>query len=172
MNKRGQIYLAAAVIIILVIFGLVAVSNYAKPKDETVIYDLKKELNLETGQVIDSAIYNRENTHEMIVNWTDRYVQGMEGKEVGNWVFVYGDSSNVTVITIKNESAGTISLIGLGGTNIQTIIPENKREAKNYKDINSVNVSIGGYDYNFQLREGQNFMFLIKKEGYIEESEK
>ena len=58
ISKKGQLYIITIAIIITVLVGLTAVSNYVrtKPRD-TKIYDLGKEFNIETGNVIDYGIY-------------------------------------------------------------------------------------------------------------------
>ena len=51
-NKRGQLYLIAALIIVFVIIGFFSLGNYAKKqKTDVKIYDIAKELEIETGNV-------------------------------------------------------------------------------------------------------------------------
>ena len=58
MKTKGQFYLMAAIVIIVVIISFAAVSNYAKKKAEIKIYDLGDELGIESEQVIDYGTYN------------------------------------------------------------------------------------------------------------------
>ena len=55
-NKKGQFYLLAAIIIIIVIVGFATVSNYLKKKGTVKLYDIKDELQIESGEVLEYGI--------------------------------------------------------------------------------------------------------------------
>ena len=59
MDKRGQFFLIAAVVIIGLIIGLSVVYNSVKaPKEDSQVYDLSKEIDYESAQVIDHGTFN------------------------------------------------------------------------------------------------------------------
>ncbi len=167
MNKRGQIYLIAAMIIIVIIISLTATANYiiTKPKP-TRFYDMSKWLGDETYRVIDYSIVKDQGVSGMIQNFTEEYfVPYMDSKDkLTGMLFVYGDYENVRVVDYKEASIGSIKLT-IGGTgyaiDVQTprkyesIIPTN-----NQRDVD---ITIGNSTYNFKLNKGENFIFLIKK---------
>ena len=167
-GKKGQFYLLAAIVIIAVIFGLTTVRNYAKtPNENTVVYDLKEELNLETGHVVDWTIYNKKNTSIVVENWKEIYVRSREDKEVENWIFVYGDKENITVLTFENITAGTVSLnLGASSSSIQITGDEKKKDTFK-RQSDEISISLNDINYNFTLDKDKNFIFLIKKGGYI-----
>lgn len=165
-SKRGQFYLVAAIIIALVVFSLATISNYAKEnKEEPIVFDLKKELNLETGKVVDFAIYNKSDTNYLIENWTKVYVESQKGKDVENWVFVYGTPGVISVLTFAKESAGK--------TCIETSATKTCYDAKHTTTTNQrvdgteIIVTLEGFSYNFNMTSGKNFAFVINKEGYV-----
>ena len=65
MNKRGQFYLVAAVIIVLVVIGISSVKTYSVIKSEPQnLEDLSLELSEETARIVDYGVYNGENKIE------------------------------------------------------------------------------------------------------------
>ncbi len=166
-SKKGQIYLIAAIIIIITIIGLASITNYTiTGKKPVKFYDLSSELNQESSRVVEYGIYNERELPGLIEDFTDTYFIGYsEEKEKGTeLVFVYGNKKNITVASYTSEktgkidiSYGTTSFVHTGTdkytANRTTIIPEGS----------AITVKILGGDYNFNLQEGENFLFVITK---------
>lgn len=172
-EKRGQFYLAAAIIIALVIFSLATISNYAKESiSEPVVFDLKSELNLETGRVVDFAIYNKNDTLPIIENWTRLYVESQQGKDVENYIFVFGTYDDLTRMDFTEGSTGEVcnqlesesSCIHTTTTKITVTKP------KVSTATSSITITLGDFSYDFNIKSGQNFAFVIQKEGYVADS--
>ena len=49
-GKEGQFYLAAAIVIIVLIVSFAGITNYIKRSEPVRIYDLKDELGIESGK--------------------------------------------------------------------------------------------------------------------------
>ncbi|MFH1710722.1 MAG: hypothetical protein ABH840_00250 [Nanoarchaeota archaeon] len=170
MEKRGQFYLAAAIIIAMVVFGLATVNNYARIESrETGIFDLRNELGLEGGSVVSFALYSGEDISDLLGNWTEVYISGKEYQEIENWLFVYGNPNiGVTVLTFTNGSAGTITIdYGTDKIEYKTKIKE-KKKSEFFSDY--VNITFGDFTYYFNMTSEQNFAFLINKGGYVADS--
>ncbi len=159
MNKRGQFYLLAAIIIIGVIIGFIAISNYAERRAAIKIYDLKEELQIESANVLDSGTYSELNETEMEVLIRDFIEQYASYEE--NLYFIYGDQYNITIIGYS-ELAAEVSVIEAGGDPIPLILDggEITYEATNSK-IKEVIIEIEGTEYKFDLKHGENFYFII-----------
>ena len=71
MNKRGQFYIIAAVIILLAVAGIVGLKTYttATPKPRT-IQNMGDELKEESFRIVDYGIYNGKDTNELLDNFT------------------------------------------------------------------------------------------------------
>lgn len=176
-NKKAQFYLVAAVIIMMIVFGLFSASNYVKvEKGEAIVYDLNKELKYESVNVDKFGIHNEKDTHALIENWTKTYVEGMLDKNIETWVIIYGDSSNATVMVFSKESAGTVSMYIGGGTGISTsiITPTIKGATKSYTNVgdeievkldNQKSIKVSG------LSKNQQFAALVHKGTYVSSSE-
>ena len=158
----------AAVIIIAMIIGVVTVSNYAKTNNrDTKLYDLGKQLGLETGEVVSYGVYQKQDTGLLITNWTNEYYTYAATMGFGgDWVFVYGDNNNITVLGLTNSSAGGISLI-IGGK--ETRIPIEGVDTQEYSfrpEGNNVSIEFNKIKYSMTIKEGENFFFVIREGDY------
>ena len=187
MNKRGQFYIVAAVILVIVLIGFVSVRNFANVKpEETTVYDLKKELGLETGKVVDFAIYNRNETDVVVENWTEVYVKGKSNEEVDNWIFVYGNNNQITVVTFTGNETETneasISYPGVEAsrlelydqkvekgefTKVKTTFTRPISTESSLNEIENINVTLSDTSYSFKLDKFKNFMAVIEKNDYV-----
>lgn len=176
-GKKAQFYLIAALIIIFVIIGFFVINNYANKKEQNIkIYDIAKELKIETGEVYDFGIFNNQDLPSLVENWTDLYYEYLS--KTGNaeeWVFVYEDKSSnkLTGILYSTKKEGSIS-INTGGRDIGIEITG--RDKRKVRDIElptqsdrRVRVNFKNFTYSFKLMEGQNFYFVIRKGGYVAE---
>jgi hypothetical protein len=168
MNKTGQFYLIAAVIIILIIFGLITISNRSivQPKS-TRFYDLSEDYGAETARVIDYGVYNKYspavNISEKVKNISDTFARSAFAKDPNvRLVYVYGNKNE---LWIGNTSIveGDISYCPVSGS-CQTIPtaeiqPMNEATLTN---VNNVTVSLAGNSYTFGLSEQENFYFVIQ----------
>jgi len=168
MKKRGQFYIIAAIIIVVVIVGLSSIANYAIVRKKPVkFYDLGEELNIESGRVVEHGIYNEIDVPSLIEDFTDKYfVNYSEEKEKGTeLIFVYGNKENAKISTYTTEATGEIILTyGAGSFTISgydKYIPERKTLSNIGED--SIVLNIFNNDYSFSLQEGENFLFVISK---------
>ena len=171
-GKKGQFYIITAIIIISVVISFAAIQNYAATKPKfTQIYDLGKELKLESGKVYDYGIYKEINTEGLIKQWADVYANYTRGQNIEEWLFVYGNDDGIIPITFSKESAGKIKIIlGEGNTEVdikkgEVIKGEKVKPARG----EAVKIVLKDANHSFNLKEGENFFFVIKTEGYITE---
>jgi len=160
MNKRGQFYLLAAIIIITVIVGIATVSNVVTKKEEVRLYDLKDELNIESGEVLEhGTFYGEERIDEFVGDYKE-YVG--DDKDL---LFVYGDSNELKVTSYRLETTGEIS-IGIGGSEsgIETYDIFSESLTINPGGEEQVIVTLNNINYDFELKPGQNFFFVISQE--------
>ena len=170
-GKRGQFYLVAAVIIAMVVFSLATISNYAKLESrETEVFDLRSEMGLESGRVIDFAMYNGTDISRLLENWTEMYVAGTQDKEVENWIFVYGNpETGITVLEFTSGIAGTVSVGDGSGDSVDHNVKRYEKKNNTYYG-DDIDIVFGDFTYNFNTAASQNFAFLINKEGYVADS--
>ena len=168
MEKRGQFYLIAAVIIILIIFGLITISNRSivQPKS-TRFYDLSEDYGAEAAKVIDYGVYNKYSPpvdiSEKVKNISDTFAKSAFAKDPNvRLVYVYGNKDK---IWIGNTSIieGDISYCPVSGD--CPTLPTKQWQPLNeatVTNVNNVTVNLAGNSYIFGLSEQENFYFVIQ----------
>jgi len=164
--KRGQFYLIAAVIIVLVVISMSSVVTYSivksQPKSVT---ELSQTLETESPKVIKYGLYNNQNISALMENFTEKDFAGYFGLSsdyaTTNITFVYGNKTQLTVVKyIKTDSGG----ISFGTSQIPTrSFDVNKTILLPTSDKN-VTIVINGNKYTFELEEGQMFYFVLSNE--------
>jgi len=86
MNKRGQFYLIAAVIIVGIIFGFATITNKVNKThlDKSRIYNMLNELNLTSEDVLNCSTFRGESEDkqkEMVEAFTEKYSVYLQGNE-------------------------------------------------------------------------------------------
>lgn len=177
MTKLGQFYLIAAIIIVMAIVGLASVTNYITTEKKPVkFYDLGDELNLESAEVIDYGIYKQEEISLLMKNFTDNFAQYSKGKEKNvDLVFVYGNEENITITIYNPQTTGEVG-VSYGGKNFTISGGESSEPISEsfVPEGSEVHVEILNNTYNFNLKSGENFFFVImkiEKETYIVKSD-
>lgn len=177
MNKRGQFYLVAAIIIIIAIAGIASVKTYVSvtPRPRN-IESMGSELKEEGFRIVDYGISNNKDINLLLDNFTDNYAPYFLKKiKNANVIFLYGNKTNLSSAKYEDVSTGKVSAtIGLGssGWNMDTTFVNRTRVTSVGE---SITVNIFNKDYTFDTnKDNQMFYFVIvqEKEGevYIEKS--
>jgi hypothetical protein len=164
MKKRGQFYLAAAMIIIVVIVGFVGVSNFLRKTEPVRIYYLKDELGIESNQVLDHGVYNEFNSTQMN-NLLRDFTQNYSGYVESGFslYFVFGNKEQLTVAGYRDLVTGEIS-VEHGGEISTLQITQGIYNATTYEpeaNATDIEVIVEDKKYQFELKEGENFYFVI-----------
>jgi len=173
-EKKGQFYLIAAVIIVGIIISLSAITNYIVIRSEpSNFYDLSTELNEEGTRVVDYGIYNGEETQTKVEDFLNNYfVEYLKEKEKDTELaFVYGDATALKITTFTSEVTGEVSL-NFGSGNVLVIPAASKYAGVTTTEENpgeTVNVKILNNTYQFNLKKGENFFFVLSRNAEGEE---
>lgn len=170
--KLGQFYLIAAVVIVGVLIGLAAVTNFViqhRASDKQA--DIQDELKLESENIINHGVFNNEDTQVVLSQFAQDYKDYI-GREQ-DVLFVYGNREDI----ILNKQVRVVSVfqirnsigITIGGSNVK--IPTNTvdlndqtYEIETIPDSDEITITIGDVNYDFELTEGKNFFFVVKQE--------
>lgn len=164
-QKKGQFFLIAAVVIIVVVVSIVTISNYIQKKDIVKLYDLGEELGIESQQVLDYGTYNELNDTEMktlMENFIENYVSYLE--EDKNIYFIFGNKQKINIIgyqEIAEENVTVCFEASEGCTPYLTIGETQEFTKEGGEDIYKVVIRIASIDYEFRLKQGENFYFII-----------
>ncbi len=178
-GRRAQIYILAAVILVIIILSLVSVSNYIITRKEPVrFYDLGFQLRGETAKVIDFQTYTGgeeiNNFLDLIANYSLEVEPGMD------LVIIQGDENELTheyeltVTTYKNKitsknsntvgfdfgSGDTVTFKVLGGP----VADIQKIEESFGEGDNNIYVELLNKTYGFKLKENEKFIFVLAKQ--------
>lgn len=137
-NKIGQFYLMTALIIITLIVSIIAIYNYSSRKEYSRVHDLAEELKVESGKVLDYGAINEVYPWDSFTNNFTDYA----GKDI-EITYVTGNSSDY--------SAFYYDQIGV------------KQNTTFYFVNPTLTVTHNNANYTFNLREGQNFYFVISQ---------
>ena len=166
-NKNAQFYLVAAIIIVIVIVGLSTITNYVITKKSPVkLYDLSQELGEEGARVIDYGSYKKEEIPPIIESFTNNFADYAGEQEADiEMVFIYGNESSLKAVRYTEESTGEVSIIY--GTNTFTLPAKGEYVTIDLNPAvsgNKVSINLKGKTYSFDLKEGENFLFVLVKE--------
>lgn len=166
MNKRGQFYIIAALIIAAIIAGLVSEANYAIRRPKPVkFYDLSKDYETEVTKIIDSGVYLSKGDdwiNEAVANFTKKFLEYAQEKDPNlQLLYLYGNRDEITVVNYAQgdaeieipEDPSKNQIISGGGAfaesevNIEigetTFTRSIKERMEYFKDI-STNIKFGG----------------------------
>lgn len=167
-QKKGQFFLIAAVVIITIIVSIATITNYTQKKESTKLYDLGEELGIESQQVLDYGTYselNESEMNELMETFIKNYVNYIE--EDKNIYFIFGNKDKINFVgyqELNNESVSVkinneaYTSINVGNTGLKG---ETQTFPKVTEEISKVIIKIGDKEYQFALKEGENFYFVI-----------
>jgi hypothetical protein len=144
LNKSGQFYLIAAIVIISLIVGFFLISNYSKKKENVRVYELSEQLKIEGKKVVDYGIIN-DNTKvkEFTKNFSDYAGEGIDIVYItGNCVSNPISNNDCNLNVFRYNSTG--------------------EENVNYtKAGNDLTIKSNAIAYVFHLNIGEIFYFLM-----------
>jgi len=142
MEKRGQFYLIATMIIVSITVGLVVVSNYSRGGNSIKLYDLGEELRIESEKFLDD-ISARGGDYSEIHDFTEEF-DAYAGDDVEIY-YITGTVGNIEaykyVNNVKTPVTPPSPIVGEGKIIIQL------------ED-----------EYKFELKSGVNFYFIMVQE--------
>lgn len=192
MKKRGQFFILAAVIISAIIISLAVISNYAEvSKKQENFYDMASEVQRESGAVIDYEIYSDFDDDANLTDFVKKVAEDKRDQDPNAvFLFIYGDSEEMTFSNFGNASASVSSEAGeaevQGGGSLFTsyiyIGSTTKTEVKQPLDtlgeerwttsilaeegkpIENIEVEIKEQTYTFPVSRHRQVIFIIQKE--------
>jgi len=155
MDKRGQFYLIAALIILTLATGFVIISNKASSVSNYQIQGLKEEIRLESSNIIDYAAYKNlgnSETESMLTNLSNYYINNSQN---GNFYFIIGTQSSFVVRAYQRYAEN----VSIGGIAWDLGVLEVVHEKSDSGD--SIDIKINGTSFSFKINRGENFHFVV-----------
>ena len=141
----------------MILIGMVTTTTYAYVKSSpATIYELGDELRHESVSIIDYGIYNEVEKIEHFIEETypEYFLRKTTDTEFS---FVYGDDTQAKEIRYNAVSRGQIGLGTTGIDNLQSIVEPRQASI----DSGKVKMIILDKEYDFELKPGENFYFVI-----------
>ncbi len=140
LNKSGQFYLVAAVIVVVIIVGMISITNYAKKSENSNVETFGEEFEIESQKVLD---YDSLNGQNKIEDFTEVYSSYLGSKI--NSSFIVGTEGSLEAYTYLNgEKVDLNSSLTVGSEDIIFVYDE--------------------VIYNFELEKGKNFYFVFSQD--------
>ena len=160
-DKEGQFYLLTTILIITMIGGFIIISNYSQKKSDIGFDYLREELTIESEKIIDYGISNNKNIKVLLENFTKTYSTYSEAE---NLYFVFGTREKITLSGYQKLNSGTIA-IDIGNGNQELILNKGVYNSKEFSNPQeNIKVIVNEIKYDFSLKSGENFYFIISKE--------
>lgn len=164
MKKRGQFYLIAGIIIIGLMIGFANISNYLRKSNPKMLYDLKEEIEIESENVLDYVLHQKLSDNDkknLLVDFTRLY---KDNEEKQNLYFIFGDKIKITAIGYQELAVESV-YINVGGNDFSFPI-DTSQDFNPTQDIVTIKIISNGeeYIYEFELKGGENFYFVISQE--------
>src|SRR3989338_6527807 len=161
MNKRGQIFLIAAIIFVMAIYSVVVEYNTIKTYPGLEDYkDLSENYQTEYPKIINFALYNSTNPVEAIDNFTQTFLQEAKKKDPNFGIFyIYKDAQgNLHIVNTLNNKVLKLELTNIKGEQITlTLLSQSTPTEGNLciKGIgcNSVKGFVGSFDSAYYKTE-------------------
>ena len=164
MNQKGQVFLMAAIIIAGLLFGLTKISNRGVAREEPEsFYDLADEIGFEAKRVLDYGVITGQPSAGFTFQLLNSYSEYISDEDV---VFIFGNATGVYAVYYQTfTNLNTVSLGGIGFPITVTLASQTPVILQPLPNgVSVATVRVRGNDYNFNLRPGQNFYFVLIKE--------
>lgn len=183
-NKKGQMFLLAAVVICAIIWTLGDSYIKATIKDEPdELSDYTYTVKKETGSVIDYEVYSGFSDGADVSDFVELLAKDFRSRDSTlNFLFIYGNSESMTIKNYgtKTVTAGDDSIPG-GGFSIESeimdkdfkiIVPNTYDKYENNwskvydfaTEPEVINININNYQFNFTPSKYDQVIFIIQKE--------
>lgn len=130
MKKRGQFFLIAALVIIVLLISAFAIYNTATaPPADSTVRSLSEEINFESAQIIDNGIFTGADRTAELSDLIEYYSESNPDSEIA---ILYGDlNSPTSVPEFLYYACEDIGDVSLAGSNLQSFC----RTEKSYDNI-------------------------------------
>lgn len=159
MQKRGQFYLIASIVIIGILISLTVVYNSVRTTTEDVsVYDLSDEISYEGARVIDQGIFydTEEQIQTNLETLAENYAKSNPDLDL---LLVYGDGDAI------QYTCDTTGSVELGDTSSGDFCSLNRDTLSiTSTDADNIKVLFEGEEYTFRISSDQSFYIILAKD--------
>ena len=167
MNKRGQFYLIAAIIILIILIGLSNISSnlIIRPKSKT-LKNFKDDLNRESYKIIEHAIYNKKDLDFLLTKFAgDQFGEYfLQKTKNANIIYLYGNIAGLKALQYNRGPQGEVSLGSANWYNYNNFAKIKEINKDEISNENYIELIILNNSYPFPITDNQMFYFVIVEE--------
>lgn len=145
MNKSGQFYLVAAMVVIAIVIGFATISNSSRVTEGSqIIYSIEEKLEIEAGYVLDYCVTNDfppEDTILQMETFAETFTNSLKDME---FYLIFGQEGDLVSYKYFNGIRTDLS---------HTIV-----------NVNQIQILVDSTEYLFNQTSGGNFHYVIVKE--------
>lgn len=160
-------YIVAAVIIISLVAALMTVSNYSKKRNPIEIYKLGEELEIESANLLEYGTLQGNTSTEMQILVEDFISEYINYSDIERLYFIFGNETDITFLGY-HEFLNENVTIQIDSSPEETIsIPAMELTKKDFSGLSfddNIKIVANDLNYEFKLRAGENFYFVISQE--------
>lgn len=135
-GKKGQFYLIATIILIIILFGFITISNYVKKENYKKIYYLGEELKIESAEILEYGLSNPDKIDYFMSNFST-----YAGEEVEIIYLIENDAGDINVYKYLNGERIT-----------EETVTENEGK---------ISFTFNEVVYEFETNVGKDFHFIM-----------
>lgn len=179
MDKRGQFFILAAVILSAIIVSLGAGKTYAHFSEDEGFYGDFEEVKRESNEILDYQVFVSDGASgDEIESFAESYVSALRDKnpEV-NVLFVYWNSSDVKAKSffgegvaveggkLQNGDSESEIKFRIGSTDFTKDVDSHDLNSWDDVDVENekIEVSVGGEEFDFEMNENKKLIVLMQK---------
>jgi len=137
-DKKGQFYLIAAMIMIIIITLFAVIFNFSEKSDVSKLKELGEQLSIESEKVLDYDTYNGENEIETFTQEFSSYA---------------GSDVKIYYITGRKGDIGAYKYVD----DEKIIIPVDEIGEE-------IHLTLDGIDHKFDIQPGENFYYVLSQD--------
>ncbi len=186
MDKKGQFFLLAAVIVSAVIISLGASLNKVTTNDEPdSFYDFSYEVKREVGAFLDYEVYSGFNDETNLSEFVDLLAEEAEERNLeSDFIFIYGGGTDSSEWNIRNYGSVSVyaegeEIRGLNEEKSRICFDQMCQNIENIKDFDELDnnvfwdleldrdtilIEINGNEFFFPLSDYQQVIFVMQKD--------
>ncbi|MEM4270620.1 MAG: hypothetical protein QXO70_00835, partial [Candidatus Pacearchaeota archaeon] len=167
-NKKGQVILSSALVIIIIFAGIYASIGWIKVEPVNYkIYDLGKELDFETAEVFDHAMYTGKPIDPLMEIWLGNFSNYIQNKDVGMLIFLWiNESGQIKVKAYSYRERAEIYIGSSMGMDISYWDEEPQSNIRVFAPSEltgeeKIKVTLGNFTATFTYDPYQKYYFVI-----------
>jgi len=159
MNKRGQFYIIAALIIVAIVTTLIAEVNYARRQPKPIKFeDLSEDYEAEVTRIMDSCIsrgYTPDEIKKEVDKFTAAFIEYAQQRNPDiQLLYIYGDSNDIHIVNYAQGDA-------------KIDLPEDPTKSQSISGggvvaESKVNIEVGGRTFSRSIEERMEHFKDIK----------